>query len=70
MSPAEVLKAAHAAGIELRLDGGDLVLEASAPPPDGVLDALSRHKPAARAGRLVSRGLASFLRRARWHCRV
>ena len=46
MSAAEALKAARAAGIELRLDRGDLVLEASAPPPDGVLDALSRHKPA------------------------
>ena len=45
MSAAEALKAARAAGIELRLDGGDLVLEASAPPPAGILDLLSRHKP-------------------------
>jgi len=45
MSAAEALKAARAAGIDLRLDGGDLVLEASAPPPAGILDLLSRHKP-------------------------
>lgn len=45
MSAAEALKAARAAGIELRLDGGDLVLEASAPPPAGILDLLSHYKP-------------------------
>ena len=45
MSAAEALKAARAAGVELRLDGDDLVLEASAPPPAAVLDLLSRHKP-------------------------
>jgi hypothetical protein len=32
------------AGIELGIDGDDLVLEASAPPPADVLDLLSRHK--------------------------
>ena len=32
MSAAEALKVARAAGIELRVDGDDLVLEASAPP--------------------------------------
>ncbi len=45
MSAAEALKMARAAGIELRLDGADLVLEASAPPPDVVLELLRRHKP-------------------------
>ncbi|KAF0128000.1 MAG: hypothetical protein FD152_2411 [Xanthobacteraceae bacterium] len=45
MSTAEALKAARAAGVELCLDGDDLVLEASAPPPAAVLDLLSRHKP-------------------------
>jgi hypothetical protein len=45
VSVAEALKAARAAGIELRPDGDDLVLEASAPPPDGILDLLSRYKP-------------------------
>ena len=44
MSAAEALKAAYAAGIELRLDGDDLLLEASAPPPAAVLDLLSHHK--------------------------
>ncbi len=59
MSAAEALKAARAAGIELGIDGDDLVLEASAPPPAAVLDLLSRHKagivallrPARTAGR-------------------
>ena len=44
MSAAEALKAARAAGIELGIDGDDLVLQASAPPPPAVLDLLSRHK--------------------------
>ena len=44
MSVAEALKAARAAGVELRLDGNDLVLEASGPPPDAILDLLSRDK--------------------------
>lgn len=44
MSAAEALKAARAAGIELGIDGDDLVLEASAPPSAAVLDLLSHHK--------------------------
>lgn len=44
MSAAEALKAARAAGVHLGIDGDDLVLEASTPPPAAVLDALSRHK--------------------------
>jgi hypothetical protein len=44
MSAAEALKAARGAGIQLGIDGDDLVLEASAPPPAAVLDELSRHK--------------------------
>jgi hypothetical protein len=43
MSAAEALKAARAAGLRLGIDGDDLVLEASAPPPP-VLNLLSRHK--------------------------
>jgi len=46
MIAAEALKAARAANIRrIGLDGDDLVLEAFAPPPPAVLDALSRHKP-------------------------
>ena len=45
MSAIEALKAARAAGIEVSLDGDELVLEATAPPPTGVLDLLSSHKP-------------------------
>jgi len=44
MSAAEALKAARAAGISVHIDGDDLLLEASAPPPPAVLDLLSRHK--------------------------
>ena len=45
MSATEALKVASDAGIKLRLDGADLVIEASARPPAPVLDLLSRHKP-------------------------
>ncbi|MBL8666334.1 MAG: hypothetical protein JNM48_02595 [Rhodospirillales bacterium] len=44
MSASQALHAARAAGVELHLDGDDLVLKASAPPPPEVLDLLSRHK--------------------------
>ncbi len=45
MSAAEALKAARAAGVKVGVDGDDLVLEASAPPPEAILDLLSQHKP-------------------------
>jgi hypothetical protein len=44
MSVAQALKAARAAGIQLGIDGNDLVLEVDAPPPAAVLDLLSRYK--------------------------
>ena len=44
MTAAGALTAALAAGIELRLDGGDLVLAADAQPPEAVLDVLAHHK--------------------------
>jgi hypothetical protein len=44
VSAGEALKAARAVGIRLGIDGGDLLLEAAAPPPAPVLDLLSRHK--------------------------
>jgi hypothetical protein len=44
MSAAEALQAALAAGIQVEIDGADLLLKASAPPPAVVLDGLSRHK--------------------------
>jgi hypothetical protein len=44
MGAAEALQAAQNAGVEIGIDGDDLVLEASAPPPAAVLDLLSRHK--------------------------
>jgi hypothetical protein len=44
MNAAEALQAARAAGIQVKIDGADLLLKASAPPPAGVLDGLSRHK--------------------------
>ena len=44
MTAAEALRKAWAAGVEIALDGDDLVLEASSPPPEPVLEALSRNK--------------------------
>jgi len=44
MSAAEALMAAGAAGIQLGIEGGDLVLTASVAPPSDVIDLLSRHK--------------------------
>ena len=46
MSAVEALKAARSAGVSVGIDGGDLVLQASAPAPHAVLAALSRHKVA------------------------
>ena len=45
MSAAEALKAAREAGIELELEGDDLVWEAAKEPAVAILDLLSRHKP-------------------------
>ena len=44
MMAAETLRTARTAGIEIGLAGDDLVLEATSPPPQSVLDALSRNK--------------------------
>lgn len=44
MSAANALRAARDAGIGLHVDGVDLVLEASGPPPAAVLDLLTRYK--------------------------
>jgi hypothetical protein len=44
MSAAAVLRAARAAGVELAIDGNDLLLDAAAVPPAFVIDALRRHK--------------------------
>ena len=46
MSAVEALEAARSAGVSVGIDGGDLVLQASAPAPPAVLAALSRHKAA------------------------
>jgi hypothetical protein len=45
VSAVEALRAARAAGVDLRVDGDDLVLEACAAPQRATLDLLSRHKP-------------------------
>jgi len=44
MSAAQALSAARAVGIHLEVDGDDLLLEASAPPPSAILEVLSQHK--------------------------
>ena len=44
MSAFHALDAARATGIEVRLDGKDLVLSGASVPPTDVLDMLRRHK--------------------------
>jgi hypothetical protein len=44
MRATEALRAARALGVELAIDGNDLLLEAASEPPAVVLDELSRHK--------------------------
>jgi hypothetical protein len=44
MNASEALNAVGAAGVNIKVDGDNLVLEAAAPPPSAVLDALSYHK--------------------------
>jgi hypothetical protein len=44
MSAAQALKAARAAGIELDVDGDDLLWASPKQPPTAVLDLLARHK--------------------------
>ena len=44
MSVAAALRAARDAGVCIAIDGDNLILESSAPPPVAVVDQLSRHK--------------------------
>lgn len=44
MSVREVLNQARAVGVEIGIDGNDLVLEAACRPPDEIIAALSCHK--------------------------
>src|SRR5690349_17862625 len=44
MSATDALRTAQAAGVQIDLDGEDLVLQALAPPPAGVIQLLSSHK--------------------------
>jgi hypothetical protein len=44
MSAADALRAAHAAGITVVLDGDCILLEANAEPPHTLVEALERHK--------------------------
>jgi hypothetical protein len=67
MSATEALRAAHAAGVRITVDGDDLLLTAPSEPPATVLDLLSQHKPAigqistTTDPELVGRGLAGVL---------
>ncbi|MBM3567327.1 MAG: hypothetical protein FJX46_01075 [Alphaproteobacteria bacterium] len=44
MSATAILRTARAAGLDLRVDGDGLVLQAHAPPPPEILDALASNK--------------------------
>ena len=46
MSPADAIKAARASGVDIGIDGDDLVLNATVPPPPALIDQLSYHKVA------------------------
>ena len=46
LNAAQILRIAHTAGVTVRLDGEALVLEADDEPPQAVLEALTRFKPA------------------------
>ena len=46
MSVVNIIMEARAAGVQLCVEGDDLLLGAGAPPPPAVLELLSRHKPA------------------------
>jgi len=45
MSPLEALEAARAAGLQVSVDGDDLMLESAAEPPVAIVDLLTEHKP-------------------------
>src|SRR5262245_54197763 len=65
MNAAEALRAAYACGIRVTVEGENLVLEASLPPPDAVVDALSGCKVAIVALLGSTRGQWSDTQRAR-----
>jgi hypothetical protein len=44
MSAATALRSARQAGVTIATDGDDLVLQAKAPPPTAIIEALRRHK--------------------------
>ena len=44
MSAIDTLRAARALGIELAVDGNDLLLEAAAEPSGATIEALAKHK--------------------------
>ena len=44
MSAVEALRAARALGVELTIEGNDLLLEAASEPPPATVEALVRHK--------------------------
>ena len=75
MTAALALKSARAVGIDVRVDGENLELQALAQPPQEVLELLSLHKTdilrlLRPTNDAVPRGLAGLLRRARRHPRV
>jgi hypothetical protein len=45
MNAAEVIKEAAAVGIQLAIEGDGLLLEAKAPPPEAIIELITRHKP-------------------------
>ena len=45
MNAAQVMKQAAAAGIRIAIEGDSLSLEATAPPPQAIIELITKHKP-------------------------
>ena len=45
MNAAEVIKEAAAAGVQIAIDGDGLSLEATAKPPNAIIELIAQHKP-------------------------
>ena len=45
MNAAQVMKQAAAAGIRIAIEGDSLSLEATAPPPQAIIELITQHKP-------------------------
>jgi hypothetical protein len=45
MNAAELIKEAAAVGIQISIEGDDLLVKATAPPPEEIIELITQHKP-------------------------